>query len=755
MVVISSFGIHLYYKVPIIFEKNNYSTVVLDKNGEILRVFLNEKEDWKYPAIDEPIPEKLKIATILYEDKNFYKHIGIDMKSLLRAIMLNIKNMKKVSGASTITMQVSRLLEPKKRTYFNKIKEIIVSFIIEIRYSKDEILRYYLNNAPYGGNIIGYKTASLKYFNKLPDNLTWSEAALLSVLPNAPGLINPKKNHDQLIIKRNNLLKKLYEYSIISESEYKLSLREGVTNIVYNFDFYAPHFCEKVKRECKENIIYTTIEKQLQINIEKILYEYIEELKEIGINNGAVVVIENSSKNVISYIGSNNYWDKINGGMVDGVTAKRSSGSTLKPFLYALAIDKGLISLDSKLKDIPSYYGNFSPQNASREFQGMVTVREALINSLNTPIVNLLDEFDLLEFYNFFKEIKMDINDTYGHYGYSIILGGMEVNLLEISSLYTALANYGDYSKLKYIVDKEEKSKNIFSQGSSYLILDTLKDVSRPGDEFYWDKFINKDKISWKTGTSFGRRDGWAIGMTPKYTVAVWVGNFNGKGSYKLTGVESAGTLLFRIFNSLGNENIAEFTEPKGELKEIYVDEETGYFIDNSVENIEINKIKIKYPTQAKQLRVSPYYKYVYLDKTCEYEVCSKCWKHDKVFKKNLVYPVDIINFYQKNGIKFHKKFEHNPNCSTNYEQNSFNIIYPKNNSKILLPLNNENIRETLNIKTNFTIGKLFWFLNKELYIETINKSEINMALPLGENIITIMDSNGYKKTIKIKIIYN
>uniref|UniRef100_UPI0026215B31 penicillin-binding protein 1C n=1 Tax=Fusobacterium sp. TaxID=68766 RepID=UPI0026215B31 len=555
-----------------IFE-DRYSVSVLDDKNKIIGVSLNKNEEWHLKSIDE-IPEKLKISVINYEDKDFYRHFGVDVSSIFRALRDNIIEGRK-TGASTITMQVAKSLRPKKRNIFNKYLETIQAIKIERNFRKEEILKLYLNNSPYGGNIVGYKTASFLYFQKEPKELTWAEGALLAVLPNSPGLISVEKNRDKLLNKRNFLLKKLYEKNIISKSQYELSLKEPLPKKRYPFKNLSPHLVRRVINENDKKIIKTTIDSELQEKIEKITKDYSRYLQTQGIRNLSVLLIENKTYEVKSYIGSQDFYDFENNGQVDGIISKRSPGSLLKPFLFAKSIDEGLIAPCSKVPDIPIYFENFSPQNANKKYYGMVEIQEALIKSLNVPFVQLLKEYGEDRFFYFLKEILRFQDSNYERYGLSFILGTKEFTPEELGELYTGLANYGEFKKLTYIDEennKKLKKERFITRGSSYLTLTTMKKLERDGLEKLYKE---KNPISWKTGTSHGRRDGWATGVTPDWTLVVWVGNFDGEGNQNLTGIRSAGNLLFNIMKILPKKSL-EFKEPK-EIIKIKVDKETGY----------------------------------------------------------------------------------------------------------------------------------------------------------------------------------
>jgi len=401
LIAIISIIILGFWAIPLpdpLFE-DDYSFVVLDENDEILRAFLNKNEQWCFsPDENYKIPDKLETCVLHYEDKYFYYHLGLNPVSLVRASFQNFSSEKIVSGASTITMQLARLIKPKRRTHLNKLLEIFQAVKIEFYYSKINILNTYLHHAPYGGNIVGIKAASLKYFQKYPDQLTWAEAATLAILPNAPGIISPTYNISKLEQKRNNLLKSLHESKIIDKESYILAINEPVPKYSKPFEVNAPHLAQWLRQETNINNVKTTINYNLQENIQDIINRNVNYLKQLGINNGAALVAETKSGKVKAYIGSQEFFDYDYQGQINGVVASRSSGSLLKPFLYALCIDEGIIIPETKIKDIPTYYGTFSPHNASEKFNGLVTAKDALIQSLNVPAVRLLYSYDLYPF---------------------------------------------------------------------------------------------------------------------------------------------------------------------------------------------------------------------------------------------------------------------------------------------------------------------------------------------------------------------
>ena len=719
--------------------ENRYSVSMLDLNDEILGVYLNDTEQYHLKS-NYPISKNLKISVLTYEDKNFYNHNGIDFFALLRALKNNLIGYKK-SGASTLTMQVAKMANPKKRTYFNKIKEIIIAYKLENYFSKDQILNFYLNNAPYGGNLIGYSTASEIYFKKKPIFLSWSEAALIAILPNAPGLINFEKNRHLLTKKRNRLLKRIYNNGNMEEIEYRLAIKEPIPFKKYPFKSLAPHLGRRLSNSTEKKIIKTTIDINIQKKMEKIVTNYADFLIIDNITNISLLVIDNHTYNVKAYVGSQNFLDFKTNGQIDGIISKRSPGSILKPFLYALGIDEGLISPHSKVPDVPLYFSNFKPRNASKRYSGMTSMNDALIKSLNIPFIYLLKEYSYDKFFYFLKEVLEFSEEDPNHYGLSLILGTKEMSLEEIGVLYTGLANYGNFRALNYLFDSDQtnikENKKLISEGAAYLTLDTMKDLVRPGLENYYKW---KNPISWKTGTSYGKKDAWACGITPEYTVIAWVGNFNGKGSENLSGVLSAGRLLFNVFKELEIKK-NKFILPQ-DLKKIDIDTITGY--RNIFSQLETKKIL--YPKKAKALRPSPYLKKIFVNnKDEEINSLSKDFinKKEKII---LDYPIEVINYYIREKIDISTIY--NKKIASN---RSLKILYPTKNLKILLPRDFDGDKNMIIKIANLKNQNIYWYLNN-IFISKDRDHKKEIALSNGQHTLTIVSETGERESVTFEI---
>ncbi|EMB8034638.1 penicillin-binding protein 1C, partial [Campylobacter lari] len=694
--------------------KGTYSKVLLDKNKEILSVFLDSNEQWHLES--EFIPQKLKSAVILYEDKNFYSHYGVDFLALIRAFKNNLFSSKR-SGASTISMQTIKLLEQNKRTYFNKFNEIIKAFALESACEKDEILKLYLNNAPYGGNLVGVASAGLFYFEKDLKDLTWSEAALLAVLPNNPGLINLEKNKDRLLKKRNALLDRLFEKGYFSKDILTLAKAEKLPSFKTRKNL-APHLARRLLAD-KEQIV-SSIDKKIQIKFEEKAKEYSYKLQQKGIKNLAILLADAKTNKVLAYVGSNDFYDFASFGQVDGVIAKRSVGSTLKPLLFAFAIDEGLIVPESLMLDVPTFFSNFAPQNANKKYHGFISAKESLQKSLNVPFVSLLAEYGYEKFFYKLKDILDFEDENFKKYGLSLILGTKEFSLEDMVKIYLGLGNYGNFKELLYEENAFiKKDKKLISDGASFLTLQTLKDLDRTGLRQYDFNTI----ISWKTGTSYGRKDAWAIGTSPKYTLGVWVGNFNGEANANLYGVSIAGELFFELLSLLDGINL-EFEKPN-DLVSIKIENQTGYRYDYKFDFKEV-----LYPQSANVLRTSPFLKEVFMYKNKEINSLDENFIHAK--KK-------IILNLPSHAQAFFAKEKHN---LPSFNQ-KLKIIYPLNNLNIILPKDLKSKQKLLVKISNPKKEKLFWYLNQELIFEGKEES-LALNLKKGKYTINIISENGY-----------
>ncbi|RDU71003.1 penicillin-binding protein 1C [Helicobacter aurati] len=734
------------------FEKNSnidpffpfYSKTVLDRNKEILSIFLNNQQQWHLNS-EDTIPSKLKESVLLYEDKRFYNHHGIDILAVLRTIKNNMTR-SKMAGASTITMQVIKILESNPRTFRNKLRESIHALRLESLYSKDTILAMYLNNVPYGGNIVGFKTASLLYFGRLPNDMTWAQSALLAVLPNQPGVINISRNRSLLQARRDALLKRLHEKGLIDSDLLRLALREPLPKAAKFHKNVAQHLALRVIKENngQQAILQTTIDKKIQTRFEEKAKQYQVKLARKGITNLCALLLDTKSREVLAYVGSQDFLDIDNYGQIDGIRAKRSPGSLLKPLLYGLSIDSGLIAPESLLIDVPLFFSNFNPRNASNKHYGVISARNALILSLNVPFVRLLQEYGMDNFFYTLKDILHFSDGNPAHYGLSLILGTKELSVEDIAKIYLGIANGGEFGRFYYSLPIErEATKRFLSRGASYLTLDAIKNLSRSGIE----NFHKEQKIfSWKSGTSYGKKDAWAAGSSPKYTLVVWVGNFTGEGNANLSGVESAGSLLFELLGEL-NDTQQEFSIPQDSMQSVLLDKMTGYRYNPEFYDFHIESLKALLPRDSKPLRVSPFLRKVYLDKGLQREIDSI----DNDFVRaipaiRLFLPTNVLDYYSAQNVDI------STFITTKQKENAWlKFIYPTNHLKIIQPKDIDSTKEMIVRIANLKNQQVHWYHNKQ-YLGILQGNTQNLHLSLGVHELSIIGADGSTANVRFSI---
>ena len=707
-----------------------YSKSVLDRQGRILSVFLNQAEQWHLKS-PTPVPNKLKIAALTYEDKRFSQHFGVDILALLRSVKNNFTQTKR-SGGSTISMQVVKLYLKPKRTYANKINEIFQALALESAYNKDEILAMYLNNAPYGGNIIGYHSASLLYFGKDSTQLTWAESALLAILPNAPGLFNLHKNSQILQKKRDVLLHKLHSLGYFDETILHLSLKEPIPQGRKPVKNLAPHLSLKLIQKSTQSNITSTIDKQIQARLESKIKLYHKKLLSLGILNLAALVVDTKSGEILSYIGSQDFLDIENFGQIDGVVALRSPGSLLKPFLYALSIDEGLIAPQSLLVDVPMFFSNFKPQNANKTFQGLITAESALQKSLNVPFVRLLQTYGYEKFFFALQDMAGLNPSNASRYGLSLILGSKEMSMLQIARLYRGLGNYGYFGDLYTTLPYEKKQeKSYITQGSAYLTLQTLKELKREGD---LDYHREKMAFSWKSGTSYGRKDAWAAGCSPQYTIVVWAGNFTGKPNPNIFGVKTAGTLLFELLEELPHNNV-NFSLPASKLTYIEVDKISAYRLSEDMKTLlpEHTATNILFPLNSRILRTSPFYKKVFVYDGKELDSQDEHFMYAKP-QLRLNLPLNVLTYYKLQNVNIQKHLAK--------QEKTLQIIYPTQNLKIIQPKDFNGQQELIIRIANLKNQNVSWYLDKNL-IHSSSSSTLKILLPQGSHFLSIVGEDG------------
>ncbi len=746
-------GIACWFAYPVgdLFS-DDYSTLVFDCKGRLLRATLAGDQQYRFPVDTLVLPKKYLTALLIYEDKRFFAHPGVDPIALANAAVTNFKAGKRIRGGSTITMQVARLSGPKKRTYINKLYECFVAVKLSLHFSKEEVLNLYMSRVPMGGNIIGVPAASYLYYGKPATKLTWAEASLFVVLPNAPSMINLERERPLLKRKRNKLLKSLCDKGIINSFTYEMACQEPLPGRNRCFPFMAPHFTRLVlDQKRKSGRIATTLDRDVQNQVLEAAARFYRLLSHQGIANFAVLAAETETGKVRAYLGSHDFNDEAGCGQVDGVQALRSTGSLLKPFLIAKCLDKGPYTTASKVLDVPTFYGTFAPQNANKSFHGLVTVEQMLIRSLNVPFIRLLNEYGHREFYDLLVQggLKGLFRDPDG-YGLTLIVGGAEASLFELSRMYLALANMGRFQALRMVEGDGNRpsGERLFSEGAAWQVLNILNGLSRPGLELYWNQFNDQIPVAWKTGTSYGQKDGWAIGVNKQWTIGVWVGNFTGEGNAAIGGAMSAAPLLFTLFNLLTqSEQPMWFDEPLFDLKEVVCCKDSGY---PAGPYCTVTKI-LKIPRMSCTPGTCPFHRRYLIDKHSGKSVCSLCWGGiETEWVTRFIVPPAARDILEKSGYPVETVPAHSAFCPNSFDDNRIEIVYPVNGIKIFIPrdFGGEHEKIVLSAKHQHPSMHLFWYLDGDLIGETVDHHQFAVELEPGSYTLSVQDEEGFMRTV-------
>ncbi len=761
-------GIGYYFCLPQAIFKDPTATVITSKYSKLLGAKIADDGQWRFPP-SEHIPDKFKTCILQFEDDYFYNHPGFNPVSIFKALKQNISSGSVKRGGSTITQQVIRLSRKgKPRTYFEKFKELILATRLELRYSKDEILNLYVSNAPFGGNVVGLEAASWRYFNRNAANLSWAESATLAVLPNAPGLIYPGKNQNYLLEKRNRLLKKLNTKGIIDTLTYTLSIAENLPQKPYPLPQIAPHLLQKVAKQYKGERIKTTLKKPLQIQTNAIVKQHYSLLQANEIYNISVLVLDVNTREVLAYVG-NAPTDKAHQKNVDIIDKPRSTGSILKPFLYAAMLDAGDILPQTLVPDVPTQFGSYQPENFDKTYDGAVAANEALARSLNVPAVQMLQDFGLDRFYHYLKQLKLkDVKYNANHYGLSLILGGAESNLWDLCKSYAAMAstlnhfneNSSQYYTNEFIqptyntntlVNFGELSheKQVFDAASIYLTFESMKQVNRPQSDDSWEVYKSSQDIAWKTGTSFGFRDAWAIGTTKNYVVGVWVGNADGEGRPGLVGVQTAAPILFDVFNVLPKSDW--FSMPYDAMLQIRVCKKSGYSASAVCDATELKYIQ----TAGKKTPPCPYHHLVHLDASERFQVNASCEIISNIKTKPWFTLPPLQAYYYKTKDPFYKPLPPYRSDCTDTQSVSMEFIYPNQQNTIFLPKDFDGTTNPLILKVAHSKPELmlYWYLDAVFIGSTKDIHDMAISPEIGTHNITVVDALGNAIKHEINIL--
>lgn len=729
--------IWFYFCLPQTLFDVPYSTVVVDRHGELLGARIASDGQWRFPP-RHTVPEKIKVCLTEFEDRHFYRHWGVNPLAIGRAVVQNLKQKRIVSGGSTLTMQTIRLARNRPRTFGEKFIEMIWATRLEFRYSKEEILSLYVSHAPFGGNVVGLNAAAWRYYGHPAEELSWAEAATLAVLPNAPAMVHLSRSRQLLLDKRNRLLGQLYKKGVFDASSYELALSEPLPQEPLPLPQTAPHLVNYFYKERNGEYVQSTIDKGLQLQAENIVERWSDEFTRSDIRNMAILVIDLQSNQPVVYCGNIHLRQDRSGNQVDVIRSPRSTGSILKPFLYYAMLQEGSLLPHTLLPDVPININGFTPQNFSLRFEGAVPASEAIARSLNIPSVSMLQRYGVPKFHSFLKQAGLTtLNKPSSHYGLSLILGGAEATLWEVTKAYAAMG--------RSLTDGEHA---MFSPGAVWQTFEALKEVNRP-EEIDWRSIPSMQPIAWKTGTSYGFRDAWAVGVTRRYAVGVWVGNATGEGKPGLVGARTAGPVMFDIFNMLPASRW--FERPAGKLIEAEVCRRSGHLKGRFCDETDTLLIL---PAGLKT-EACPYHHPVTLSADGTHRIYENCANTEPVVQQNWFTLPPVWEWYYKQHHPEYKPLPaFKPGCGED-NRLPMQFVYPTMNARVYLPKQmdgspGEMIFELVHSHPDATV---YWHLDSTYLTQTQDFHKISLLPAAGKHSMTAVDDEGNTVSVSFFVV--
>jgi penicillin-binding protein 1C len=785
-----------------------YAPLVKDRNGHVLHAFLAKDEQWRFRTELSEITPELKQAILFKEDKHFYQHFGVDPFAVCRAVFSNLFHHRRMSGASTITMQVARLLRPKERTYGNKLVEMFRALQLETHYSKAEILQLYLNLVPYGSNIQGVKAASLLYFGKSPDQLSLAELTALSIIPNRPNALVIGRDNARIMVERNKWLHRFEVAALFPKTTIDDALAEPLTAYRHPAPDAAPQLSWRLRFAHPDLLeIRSSIDAGKQMQAEQIVHNYVQTLKLQNVFNAAVLVVDNRSHEVLVYIGSPDFSDRAHQGQVDGVKALRSPGSTLKPFLYGLAYDAGLATPQTVVNDVPVNLAGYTPENYDLQFRGPVSVEDALRQSLNIPAVKTLQQLGVPRFTQALSAAGFrSVWQQRKKVGLSIILGGCTVRLEELVTLFSGFADGGAVHALQWspvavredtnrwataprrplptspdggggvekgavdapeIASQNEGSPNtslpfgegrgrasgfrILSPSANFMVSKNLCELTRPDLPNLPGIMRGIPKIAWKTGTSYGRKDAWSIGFNGHYTIGVWLGNFDGKGVTALSGAATATPLLFQLFNALDPRAGEEWLTAPRELARRFVCKESGLLPSEHC----TETVMDYYIPGVSPMRHCGHLREVWVSADGAFSYCTSCLP--AAGYKTKLYPnlaPELAAFYDARGVRYERIPPHNPACGRLFGEGQAPLISTLQAGTTYLIVDKGKQQLQLGCQAAPDVRKVYWYINDRFFAAADAKQRLFFK-PEGAAVkVSCADDKGRVSDVEVRVKY-
>ena len=761
--------------VPRALFSDPYSAILYSAEGELLGARVAADGQWRFPAADS-LPGKFITCLVTYEDKRFWRHPGVDPLAVGRAVRENIRARGIVSGGSTLTMQLARIARGNRdRNLWEKLVESLWALHIESTHSKKKILALYASHAPFGGNVVGVETAAWRYFGRSVFDLSWAESATLAVLPNSPALIHPGRNRDALKAKRDALLRMLADNGEIDELECELACMEPLPDAPVPLPDHAPHLLERMFAEGCNPRMTASVRYNLQKRVQQTVDRYARQYAAANhIHNLAAIVADVETGEVVAYAGNvSSPGDPRHGNSVDVITAPRSTGSVLKPFLYAGMLNDGMILPATLVADTPLNINGFMPQNYNKTFYGAVPAHRAIERSLNVPLVRMLSRYNTGRFMSLLKACGMTtLRFSEDHYGAAIILGGAEGTLWDLTGMYASVArtlnHFRAYSgrydtadihpltvypaeradKITSVADRRLVDRPVLSAAAIWLTLDAMSRLNRPEEEADWQQFSSMKRVAWKTGTSYGGRDAWSVGVTPRYVVGVWAGNASGEGRAGLSGVGNAAPVMFDIFSMLSGGGW--FDIPYDEMERMAVCRLSGHRASDVCEQVD----SLWVPRVGIETPVCPYHRQVHLSPDGRWRVNSSCESVDRMVARSWFVLPPAQEYYYRN---YHIDYRALPPLKPGCEEaggRQIDIIYPEHNAVLFLPRGFTGERERFVFKAAHARRDetIYWYVDDEYVGETRTNHQISCETAPGRHILTLTDSQGNQRKIAFTV---
>ncbi|MCX7023834.1 MAG: penicillin-binding protein 1C [Spirochaetes bacterium] len=742
-----------WFSLPAPLFDSPYSVAMYDREGRLLGARVAVDGQWRFPQAGEP-SGRFTRALVAFEDRRFYGHCGFDPWAIARAFASNLEAGRIVEGGSTLTMQTIRAARGgKPRTVGEKLVEAWLAVRLEFTSDKGAILALYAAHAPFGGNVVGAEAASRRYFGRPPENLTWAEAAELAVLPNAPSLAHPGRNRELLRTRRDALLESLAARGVMPSGELSLALAEPLPSEPFALPALAPQLLDRAVKDSSTSRsprLVTTLDGSLQERCIAVMERHAKRILDSGVSNAACIVASVETGEVLAYVG--NASGDGSGKWVDCAAAPRSSGSILKPFLYAAMVESGQITPRTLVADIPTRIGSFSPENMSKQYSGAVTAADALARSLNVPFVRLLRAYGVARFYRVLSDLGFTtLARKAEDYGLTLIIGGAEINLFDLAGAYASFARTtaaprgakagSQTRRLRYVAGTppSKSERDPFSRESIWLTLEALLEVKRPDEEASWQEYASSRKIAWKTGTSQGFRDAWTVGVSGKFVVAVWAGNATGEGRPAIRGAAVAAPIMFDLFGLLPAG--AWFPTPADGLAFRTLCADSGYAAGDDCPST----VRVLLPSKSVPPAVCPYCRTLLVTADGKNRVSAEDPEAATArFEKRFVLPPALEWYYRKGRLDYRTPPPWKPGSAALSEE-SFAVVVPEDGSRIYVPVDVDGTEGMVVFSAvhRDRAATLFWHLDGEYLGETSGEHRIELRPGEGRHVLTVVDDGG------------